>query len=294
MVLALIGAPAALAVAEAARFYVVNRHNGLLLSSGERREYLLHVPASYDGTRPVPLVISLHGGALWGGAQRDISQWNAVADREGVIVVYPSGSRSGGPRAWHVGEGGPPRDVRFIADLIDTLQARYNVDSARIYANGLSNGGGMSFALSCTLGDRIAAVGMVGAAHLLPWDWCPDQRAVPMIAFHGTADRQALYRGGWTWLVRFRLPDIPTWTARWARRNGCGEGPVDSAVAADVTRRSYPGCTSDAAVVLYTVHGGGHSWPGSKPSTEWFVGRTTRSIDATSLMWEFFRAHPLN
>ena len=55
-------------------------------------------------------------------------------------------------------------DVRFISDLIDHLQAKYNIDPSRIYANGLSNGGGMSFVLSCTLSDRIAAVGMVGAA----------------------------------------------------------------------------------------------------------------------------------
>ena len=54
------------------------------------------------------------------------------------------------------------RDVRFISELIDKLEAAYNIDPARIYANGFSNGGGMAFVLSCTLSDRIAAVGMVG------------------------------------------------------------------------------------------------------------------------------------
>ena len=80
------------------------------------------------------------------------------------------------------------RDVRFISELIDKLEAAYNIDPARIYANGFSNGGGMAFVLSCTLSDRIAAVGMVGAAQTLPWSWCTDHRPVPMIAFHGTAD----------------------------------------------------------------------------------------------------------
>src|SRR2546427_6141259 len=71
-----------------------------------------------------------------------------------------------------------------------------------VYANGLSKGGGMSFALSCTLSDRIAAVGMVGAALLLPFSWCTDLRPVPMIAFHGTADAAAPYTGGFSWVDR--------------------------------------------------------------------------------------------
>ena len=69
--------------------------------------------------------------------------------------------------------------------------------------------------------------------------------------------------------------------------------PVDSLVAPDVVRRAYTGCAGDAAVVLYTIRGGGHTWPGGGPLPEWFVGTTSSSIDASSLMWEFFREHPL-
>jgi polyhydroxybutyrate depolymerase len=186
------------------------------------------------------------------------------------------------------------KDVRFISDLIDTLEASYNIDPARIYANGLSNGGGMAFVLSCTLSDRIAAVGMVAAAQSLPWSWCTDPRAVPMIAFHGTADPMVPYHGGGSPVPRTRrFPDVPAWTADWARRNRCGPNPVESVVAADVTRREYTSCADDAAVVLYTIRGGGHTWPGGKPLPEWAVGPTSRSIDATSQMWAFFRAHPL-
>ena len=82
------------------------------------------------------------------------------------------------------------KDVRFISELIDTIASAYNIDRSRVYANGLSNGGGMSFALSCTMPDRVAAVGMVGAAQLLPFEWCADRHPVPMIDFHGTADRR--------------------------------------------------------------------------------------------------------
>jgi polyhydroxybutyrate depolymerase len=225
----------------------------------------------------------------------EMSQWNAVADEQGLLVVYPSGVRGGGPRVWRSGVGdSSEKDVRFIAELIDTLRSFYSVDPTRIYADGLSNGGGMAFLLSCTMSDRIAAVGLVASAHFLPWSACKDQRAVPMIAFHGTDDRFTPYHGGSSWVARdLVFPSIPVFTATWARRNRCAGSPVESRVAADVTRLEYTGCAEDADVVLYTIHGGGHTWPGGGPMPEWFAGPTSRGVDASRQSWAFFRAHPL-
>jgi polyhydroxybutyrate depolymerase len=161
----------------------------------------------------------------------------------------------------------------------------------------MSNGGGMAFVLSCTLSDRIAAVGMVAPAQSLPLDWCAATRPVPMIAFHGTADPMVPYDGG-----RFGdpfnpvkpvFPAVRDVVASWAERNRCGVGPIESPVAPDVTRREYADCAEGASVVLYTVLGGGHTWPGGKPLPEWRVGPNSSSIDATSVMWAFFREHPL-
>ena len=115
---------------------------------------------------------------------------------------------------------------------------------------------------------------------------------MPVISFHGTADPDVPYNGGTSWISPGPFPNVPRWSANWAKRNRCNDNPLDSTVASDVTRREYTGCADDAAVVLYTIHGGGHTWPGGMPLPEWFVGRTTRSIDATSLMWAFFVEHP--
>jgi polyhydroxybutyrate depolymerase len=290
----LLATPVALAVVSCVSFYARNRDNGGFLSSGEERTYRLYVPKSYEPGRPTPLVISLHGGGLWGAAQMEMSRWNAVADEQGLIVVYPSGAGGGGPRAWHVGGGRSARDVRFIAELIDTLKASYTIDTTRIYADGLSNGGGMAFLLSCTMSDRIAAVGLVASAQFLPWNECEDQRAVPMIAFHGTDDRFTPYHGGSSWVAGDHVfPSIPLFTASWARRNRCQASPVESAVAADVSRLEYKGCADDADVVLYTIRGGGHTWPGGGPMPEWFAGSTSTSVDASRQAWAFFQAHPL-
>ena len=295
MVLGIVVLPVASVPFQAARFYGYNRDNGSIVSSGMERTYWLHVPARYDLSKPTPLVMSFHGAGLWGVAQRDMSRWDDVADDEGFIVVYPSAVGGHGVRVWQVDPSEPNgRDNRFIADLIDTLRAKYNIDPMRIYANGLSNGGGMSFGLSCALSDRIAAVGLVGSAQTEPWRSCRDTSAVPMINFHGTDDRFAAYRGGTSpvLLDGSTFPSQLGWTARWAKRNRCASIAVDSVVAPDVTRRSYGHCVHDADVVLYTIAGGGHTWPGGGPHPEWFVGKMTHSIEASRIMWRFFYDHP--
>jgi polyhydroxybutyrate depolymerase len=295
-VLVVIGLPVALVLIVAAWIHVLDRSDGTIVSSGRERQYLLHVPASYDRTKPAPLVISMHGAVLWPAAQMEISQWNRLADEHGFIVVYPSGF--GTPRHW--GEA----DVRFISDLIDKLEATYNIDAARIYANGFSNGGEMAFDLSCNLSDRIAAIGTVAPALLDPWSRCTNARPLPIITFHGTADPLAPYNGGMSpasppeFIAGKTIPfdSVATWLANWARRNRCASRPAESVVAADVTRLEYPNCAGDAAVVAYIILDGGHAWPGGKPMPmmEWFVGRTSTSIDASSLMWAFFRERRLS
>lgn len=292
-----IGLPIALALVAAASIYVLDQTNGVIGSSGRERRYLLHVPSSYDRTKPTALVISMHGAAGWPAQQMNLSRWNRLADEHGFIVVYPSGT--GTPRIWRGGEA----DVRFISELIDTLEASYNIDRARIYANGFSNGGGMALTLSCKLSDRIAAVGTVGPALLFASRWCTDSPPMPLISFHGTADPLAPYDGGISlasppsFIAGKTIPfeSVSTWRAYWARRNRCGPKPAESVVAADVTRIEYTDCADDAPVVLYTVTGGGHTWPGGKvlPMWEWWVGSTSRSIDASSAMWAFFHEHRL-
>jgi polyhydroxybutyrate depolymerase len=301
--LVLIGLPIVLVLILLVFFYSVfyfsngsSATTGIIVSSGLKREYLLYVPKSYDRTKPTPLVICLHSSMSWPNSLMAISQWNLQADENGFIVVYPEGTGFG-PKSWEMaGSETPSRmpDVIFISQLIDQLEASYNIDKTRIYANGMSNGGGMAFVLSCTLSDRIAAVGMVSAGLDPGWDWCKDHRPVPVIAFHGTADPVCLYNGGWSKLAGGAFPSVPGSIANWSRRNQCGPNPVESTFAPDVTRLQYTDCADNAGVVLYTVKGEGHQWPGGKRvPAEWMLGPYSGSIDATRQMWAFFRGHQL-
>ncbi|HEX3578952.1 MAG TPA: PHB depolymerase family esterase [Thermoanaerobaculia bacterium] len=295
-VLIAITLPAVFALGEAVNFYLHNRANGSIVSSGRKREYELYVPPSYDRTKATPLVISMHGAGGWPVQQMNMTRWNRLAESERFIVVYPSAAGDGGPPVWHVAdEPELVNDTRFIADLIGKLQASYNIDAKRIYANGFSNGGGMAFVLSCTLSDRIAAVGMVGAAQTLRWNWCTDRPPVPAILIHGTADSFAPYNGGTSPIApdAVRFPNVDTWTANWARRNRCAPTPIESAFASGVTRREYTDCAAGSSVVLYRVDGAGHQWFGGEPFPQWFVGPSSNSVDATGELWAFFRAHTL-
>jgi polyhydroxybutyrate depolymerase len=293
-----IGLPVALILAAQVCFHIMDKTNGTIISSGVTRRYLLYVPKSYDRSKPTPLIISLHPAATWPAVEMAISRWNELADEHGFIVVYPEGTGAffgglgPGPQVFPMGPRSLGRDVKFISDLIDKLETEYNIDVNRIYADGMSNGGGMAFALSCKLSDRIAAVGAVAAAQSLEWERCRDAKPVPVVAFHGTADRAAPYNGGPTPVAPGELPNIPDWTARVARKNQCQADPVETRISLRVRRLAYTNCAEKADVILYTIEGGGHTWPGGKVLPEWIVGDTTREISATRMLLEFYLQHP--
>jgi polyhydroxybutyrate depolymerase len=275
-------------------YLLANQTNGTVVSSGETRRYLLHVPESYNPDVATPLVITIHGFLQWPAHQALASHWNAVADEHGFIVVYPEGT--GFPRRWRAGGYGAEADdtqeeIAFIEDLIDALSQQYNIDPARVYANGLSNGGGMSFLLSCTLSERIAAIGTVAGAYGLSWEQCTPERPVPAIVFHGTDDPIVPFDGGPAGPDDTQLPAIRGWVEILAEHNGCEGAPVDLPPNGEVRGVTYEACAAD--VVFYTIEGGGHTWPGGQGIPTFIGGHTTQDIDASRVMWAFFDAHPM-
>jgi len=293
ILLSIIAIPLIILVLISFAFGIANRTNGRILSSGELRKYLLYVPPSYDAGAPTPMVINIHGFSQWPANQAQVSQWNAVADEYGFIVVYPEGT--GFPLRWRLRNAdqgsaiNAQKEITFFSDLIDKLESQYNIDPSRIYAIGLSNGAGMSFLLTCDLADRITAIGGVGGAYVTPFESCHPSRPVPMIAFHGVVDPIVPFYGGPSGSFEVPFPDIPTWISQYAAKNGCKIQPKTLLESEKVTGIRYVGCDQDAEVVFYTIADGGHTWPGGKALPEWITGKTSQEIDATRLMWEFFQ-----
>ncbi len=273
------------------------------------RSYRLHVPTGYTGSAAVPLVLNFHGLGSNATDQESYSGLSTRADQPdgGFIAVYPQGVTTAGlPQAhWNViGAPSPePDDVAFVRTLLSRLFGQLCVDVNRVYSTGMSNGAEMSVTLACNLSTGIAAVAPVAGAFYPPLkvdttDTCPDTRAVPFIAFHGTADAIIPYNGGVGSLggSAFRLPIDEATPAEdvladWAVHNGCTGARQVSAVSAQVDKISYDTCGGDATVELYRVNGGGHTWPDAT-DVPW-LGKTTHEINATNLIWSFFQAHPM-
>jgi polyhydroxybutyrate depolymerase len=279
--------------------------NGSVISWGRRRTYHVHVPPSYDGIHAVPLVIALHGRGGHGRGMITLTHLDRVADREGFIAVFPDGYR----RSWADGRGTTPADragvddVVFIARLVDTLSITYRIDSTRVFAMGMSNGGFMAQRLGCDLANVIAAIAPVAAglgAKLQPV--CHPARSVSVIEVQGTDDPLVPYGGG---KVRgpaggLTLGAVAT-ADFWATAAHCPHTPSDSELpdtdpedGTRVRRMVYATCRDGSRIELLTIVGGGHAWPGGMPyASARLIGRTSRDVDATELIWSFFRGTPV-
>lgn len=273
-----------------------------LVSGGRQRCYYLYSPPGYAAERPLPVVFSFHGFLSNPESQALITGWHKLAAQEGFRVVYPEGQSF--PQRWDsdVAWSDPEvDDVQFFRDMLADLSSVTAVDRARVYVSGFSNGGGMTVRLGCEAADQIAALG-TSAAAIVSMDDCRPSRPVPLMAFHGTADPIVNYEGGEMqgWLLRWlaHTTRAPTsfvaaedWVATWAAGNGCAPTPESIPPQGDASGVRYVGCDEDAAVVFYTIDGGGHAWPGGWPIPG--VGKTSKDIDATDEMWEFFQEYRL-
>ena len=152
----------------------------------ESREYIVHTPANYDPTTPVPLVIMLHGGAGGSAEFNAFSGMNAVADSAGFLAVYPNSSNG----IWNfLSRDGRADDLAFMDALLEQVQSDYAVDSAQIYAVGYSNGGLMALRMRCSMGDQLAGVGVMNATMTYALaEFCLDAPPLPTILVLGMSD----------------------------------------------------------------------------------------------------------
>ena len=266
-----------------------------LVHDGIERTYLLHIPPGYDATRPTPLVLAFHGFELDGGEMARISGLNEQADLSGFIVAYPNGT--GAKSSWNgghcCGEAAKNNvdDVGFVRALIDELSTLTSIDPARVYATGFSNGAIFVYRLACEASDRIAAFAPVSATPVREdQQVCQPSRSVPLIYFHGTADRLNPYQGGTTG-AGFEYVTVPEAIQFWTGMNTCPASP-QSVTSGNIQHDVYAPCAQGAAVELYTIMDGEHAWPGGE-AVNARVGEPTMEISATPLIWEFFAAHPM-
>lgn len=302
---------AALMIAQAGAF-TPGDHDRKLTIDGRDRSYRIHVPASYDGTKPFPVVLVFHGGGSNAEHWEDYCGMSEKADSAGFLAAYPNGTGTvieghGGVFTWN---GGPRRpgagdpaldavdDVAFVEAVLDDLATVARVDPKRVYAAGMSMGAIMAYRLASELSDRIAAIATIAGP--MGTEECKPSRAVSVVHFHGTEDQAVPIGGG-------KGPIDPSGTdflsvdhsiGAWVAANGCGEVPetVDLPDTEDdgtkSTRTTHGGGRDGSEVVLITTEGGGHTWPGREFGPELAVlGKSSKDVSANDLIWEFFQKH---
>ena len=241
------------------------------------RQYLIETPSNMDPNRTYPVVFGFSGWQHSANMYRDYADLDVAAGQE-AILVYPEGNAQAweGPKYAPSGTG---QDVAFVKTILDKVKTQYKVDASRVFATGLSNGGGMALALACQAPETFAAVASVSGAYYnsASLNNCQTGK-VDTLVMHGTADDHMLYNGGANdhGGSYYSAPQI---TQKVAQRNGCtGNALSGPAVSGNVELFTAAGCPVGGDTTHYKVNGGGHSWYAANPV-------------AAQVVWNYFKPH---
>lgn len=266
--------------------------------NGVTRTYLLYVPPGQSGKR-LPAFILMHGSGSTDVQQERYSDFDAFAQAHGLVVMYPQGIDKHWNDGRVIGHESMADDIGFMKAMLAEVTAQGLIDPKRVYAAGISNGGFMAQHMACVMPDALAGIAVVAATQ--PVDAaCPSARPMPVIFFHGTADKFVPFNGG---------PIAPQFGNRgtalsnaqavaiWQKRNGCGAATRTQIPAKDasdpmpVTVETYS-CPAGRGLENVIVQDGGHTWPGAHQG--WLVtrilGPVTDNINANDTMWSFFQS----
>jgi polyhydroxybutyrate depolymerase len=261
--------------------------SGTIAHSTGTRAYQLYIPAIYDGSAPVPLVLNLHGYGSSNTQQMFYGDFKSIADTANFLVLAPQGLNDGtGTPHWNANWGTGVDDISFLSDLIDSISSAYNINAGRVYSTGMSNGGFMSFTLAGQLSNKITAVASVtGTMSALQIPQNTVVNPMPIMQIHGTADGTVNYNGDQYFL------SVDSVLNYWVAHNNCNPVPTITSVP-DIN--TSDGCTAElyaftggdlgAEVLHYKVTNGGHTWPGSSVT----IGTTNQDFDASVEIWKFF------
>jgi polyhydroxybutyrate depolymerase len=275
---------------------------------GFQRTYRVHLPPGYTSGQPLPLVVVLHGAFDTADGIERISGFSQLADQHNFIALYPNGiGILGYLQHWNAGHccgkaaADKTDDVGFLTQVIEDAGARLAVDRGRIYMTGFSNGGMMVHRFAAERGDLLsAAAPLAASAGGRPDDQTPEWsipepvRPLPLLVMHGLADAYVPFDGGTSsaratvrqyWSVEKSL-------AIWRQRNQCQALPVThDERQSTVHITAWQACSQGADIVLYTLKGWDHDWPGPYFTSKLDATHALRDFDIAPIIWDFFKAH---
>lgn len=270
------------------------------------RKVLVHLPTGYDAARPAPLVLAFHGGGGHAAYMADDEKYGLQkkADAAGFVVAFPNGYSKlpGGKFAtWNAGGCcGDARDrkvgdVGFAREVVTAIKGRYSIDSARVFATGMSNGGMLSHRLACEAADVFRAVASVAGTDATAS--CTPSKPVSVLHIHARDDTHVLFNGG-AGADAFRdeskvmnFVSVPETVSRWVQRNRCTAPAQRTLDKPGASCETYSGCAGGVSVQVCVTETGGHAWPGAD-SVRRGKPAASKALDANDVIWRFFEQSP--
>ncbi len=250
----------------------------VVVMDGVERMYLSCGASATGG-----IVLTLHGSRSTAARQALFSGMGSSRP-DGMVVVFPEALVPAGQGY----EWDHERDIAYLAAVIEKVRADHGAAGTPVFLAGMSGGARMACYYAAARADAVAAVAAVAglrAPQVTP------TRPVPVIAFHGLADRINPYAGGRG--DRWR-ESVPAAAKAWATVNGVADDQTVGEPSDTLTKVSY-GDDTPAEVTLWTFKNAGHTWPGHPTGLilRLLLGRTSSELDATQEIWRFFsRARP--
>jgi polyhydroxybutyrate depolymerase len=243
---------------------------------------LLHVPAHVK--LPAPLVVVFHGAGGDGPGMASYSGMSKTADDEGFAVLYPTAGSA--HHFWALNASMPGDDINRLKALLPKAEQAACADPYKLFATGVSNGGGFAARVGCEMSDTFAGIAPVAGGYRA-LDPCPDGHRVSVLEIHGTADHVVPYNGA--------PPDykgaVAGFLAGWIRRDGCEAAAERSNPSHGVTRFNHEHCATGYRVEHLRLTGTDHGWPGADPP---FPKHNPSQLVANDEIWDFFAHTVLN
>jgi polyhydroxybutyrate depolymerase len=267
------------------------------------RRTLVHLPAGWQEDKTMPLLIILHGAKLSGKIAEVVTGFDKLSNKENFIVAYPDAVHhqwNDGRNEWDNPSYGID-DVKFISRLMDYMVWKYHVNPQKIYVAGYSSGGMLAQRLAMEITDKVAAIAEVAATLPMPQLALKKKpgRPISVLMINGTEDPAFPWGGGTTQIIGVKVGNVASVLATvdyWINANG-GMRDLPDLHPAVTNKRdgtmvdvaNFP-TQNKTSVMLYTIRGGGHTWPGSDVPLRYipFLGRQSGNLKASELIWEFF------
>ena len=250
---------------------------------GMTRAFVMSAPAVPAGTR-LPVVVAFHGGSGSSVPFVQEQDFEALAEEEGFITVYPKSVLvPPNEGEWILNTGANSRhDIDFVAAILDTLTENYCVDEDRIFSTGYSLGSMFNYELACQMNAQFAATASFAGTMPIAPESCDIVDPMSILHIHGTADEIIPYDSEWDWKSWDsvgRMHSVPGLVDAWRERYSCTDMNETNGSATSYV--AHTGCDGDATVAHYRLEGQNHGWP--------------NTIDGTPtprVLWDFFSAHP--